>query len=190
MTTITLPDHISFEELIKEWSECGENHVVDYCNYDKCYQFLIYQYVCEFKSVDGKIMARFYPDSRKLELQLELKLFEYDRYGKKIPDNKPDEFQPILDYIKERSHPYITLPDYISFEEIAAKWCEDNRNGIGFTTRKDVENYIVYEFICFCDEAVGEYKPADYYPSNRKIFIKNEEKFQPILDYIKERSNG
>lgn len=87
----------------------------------------------------------------------------------------------------------ITLPDTISFEEIALKWCDildfPDAMGISFVGKGTKIN----SFTFFSSKLSGDvfgYSAADYYPSDRKIIILNEEKFQPILDFIKERSNG
>lgn len=88
----------------------------------------------------------------------------------------------------------ITLPDHISFEEIAAKWCSLSvwtERGICFYQPKKKQK----PSICFREYMEGirsvlTEDVAEFYPSDRKIFINDEEKFQPILDFIKENSNG
>ena len=92
----------------------------------------------------------------------------------------------------------ITLPDNITFEEIAAKWCAiyDCLYCTGITFYKLKKKKKIEIVNCF-EIYEGNYRgdvcsksAADYYPSDRKILIRDEEKFQPILDYIKERSNA
>lgn len=85
----------------------------------------------------------------------------------------------------------ITLPDTISFEEIAEIWCKD------FEYQRAVR--FMFSQIGFFEFSVSRDKSFSYVEGNimaifipyaRTLSIKNSEKFQPILDYIKERSNG
>jgi hypothetical protein len=75
----------------------------------------------------------------------------------------------------------ITLPDHISFEELADKWCEENYDN-AIRLRYETYFFVIYKER-FCKLS------ALFHPDTRSFEIENEEKFQPILDYIKERSN-
>ena len=76
----------------------------------------------------------------------------------------------------------ITLPDTISFEEFADKWCEESYDN-AIRLRYETYFFVIYKGGLIKLLAV-------FHPDTRSLEIENEEKFQPILDYIKERSHG
>jgi hypothetical protein len=89
----------------------------------------------------------------------------------------------------------ITLPDHISFEEIALKWCSlsvwKERGFYFYQSKKKQKLSICFrEYEEDCGESVYAGEVAEFYPSDRTIIIHDEEKFQPILNFIKERSHG
>lgn len=91
----------------------------------------------------------------------------------------------------------ITLPDNISFDEIAVKWCEhrDDDDYAGYLSfNKDSDGIkITFGIHTYWEEDFTECIPIAWFVINeRKFKIDDdyEEKFQPILDFIKERSNG
>jgi hypothetical protein len=86
----------------------------------------------------------------------------------------------------------ITLPDNISFEEIAGEWCEQSlASAITFNKTFNGKVYMKFvEYFYFGESYSAQRGVADFFPADLKIDIKNSEKFQPILDYIKERSHG
>jgi hypothetical protein len=91
----------------------------------------------------------------------------------------------------------ITLPKNIHLKEISAKWCE-NHDERALTYTPDVlricedgMNYMDrYGFVFYTphDDGCKQDIIAEFFP-DRKIFINDEEKFQPLLNYIEERSN-
>ena len=106
----------------------------------------------------------------------------------------------------------ITLPDHISFEEIAAKWCdlefinEFISHDIGletyihFSSGGQMMYFYIMEYSPSCCGANIDYDgPVAYiYLNDRRITVLsehvcsnlfNEDVFKPILDFIKERSN-
>ena len=85
----------------------------------------------------------------------------------------------------------ITLPDHISFEEIAGEWCEKSLD-YAITFNKTFNGKFYKQFVhhfYLGSEFSAQRVVAKFFPADLKIDIKNSEKFQPILDYIKERSN-
>ena len=86
----------------------------------------------------------------------------------------------------------IILPDHIKFEEIAGEWCEKSLvSAITFNKTFNGKFYIKFvEYFYLGEQYSAQRGVAEFFPADLKIDIKNEEKFQPILNYIKERSNG
>ena len=86
----------------------------------------------------------------------------------------------------------ITLPDHISFEEIAAKWCYNDDEVIrAFPDR--------YEFVyfgidgeCCCEAELFSKTVGIFYFDSRKFCFSNDtdyESLRYVVSFIKERSN-
>lgn len=83
----------------------------------------------------------------------------------------------------------ITLPDNISFEELAERWC-DYRDGFAWTA---LEYYSgKWEFVQFVENKRYSYFIFDH--KSRELKNSNlwgvDDHEELILDFIKERSNG
>lgn len=83
----------------------------------------------------------------------------------------------------------LTLPDNISFEEIALQWCQvDSDNAIYYVS------WNCYRFMKYEDSDYGDDEViAEFYPHDRKLLIGDsyykQAQFEFVLDYIRERSN-
>ena len=88
----------------------------------------------------------------------------------------------------------ITLPDHISFEEIALKWCEWRKGGNSYLSFNKSSDGIEVTFSMHdLEYDLSECLPIALFVISEKKFIiedGEEKKFQPILDFIKEKSNG
>lgn len=87
----------------------------------------------------------------------------------------------------------ITLPDNISFEELAAKWCSYNTEWssnaiIYFEGIWELVHFYSKENGAFCDSVFTVDMKTRELEEDR--YHGEPELAKPILDYIKERSNG
>lgn len=102
MTTITLPDNISFEEIARYWTHVQKYKHLVIGHYEDHYEFLISKWDYDDGFLDCICVADFYPNSRELN-------FFYEKEHATECSNQTcqaacEAVTDLLDFIKEKSN--------------------------------------------------------------------------------------